>query len=331
MLFKYLHSKCRRRDIKQDMHSSKMVSVNMRNDLQELTQFLGKHGVYLRGHPFAADVNAFRLAVDNVVANMQVVPALEAIHTAVREGGWLMQVLVSHTADAECARAMQLCLQVSESLQFVTHSSPAPSWSLTGQWKDLPVPLSAPETIPIWNELNRYSEIMSSLSKYIFHVMHHIPFTTQHELPPTCQQHVHTLNNMFAEFPTASQLLRMIFSRLRPEGTLLYVYQTSYVEFSGTNNFSRTMLLAHLPALMAQLEQCNRTLTLLSTDSLRLQADQIFKSCKDAYEAWQALAANELQRSFGVSHLQKREQTGQKRASMRKMLAALQDLTGSEL
>ena len=172
---------------------------------------------------------------------------------------------------------------------------------------------------------------MCSLSNYIFHVMHHIPFTTQQKLPPTCQQQVHTLNKMFAEFPTASQLLRMIFSRLRPEGTLLYVYQTSYVEFSSTNKFSRTMLLAHLPALMAQLEQCNRTLTLLSTDSLRLQADQIFKSCKDAYEAWQALAANELQRSFGVSHLQKREQTGQKRASMRKMLAALQDLTGSEL
>ncbi len=89
-----------------------MVSVGMRNELQELIEFLRLGVVYLNGHPNEPDVIALREAVENVLANTAVETALAVIKSAVSDGSWFRIVLDEHQTkndDVKFIRAMQLC------------------------------------------------------------------------------------------------------------------------------------------------------------------------------------------------------------------------------
>ena len=328
-----------------DMDGEKMVSVGMRNDLQELKEFLMLGGEYLKGHPNDPDVIELRGALENVLANYCEETALAVIKRALREKSWFVTVLDEHQNeydDVEFKRAMELCESLSTSLKFVT-GDPAPDQSVTGRWEELPpIPTHDPESIPIWNELNKYSEIMCWLSRYIFHVESRLPLEMEDKLlPPACQDEVNKLKMKIKEFPTSDQQLRFFISKKRPEGTLLYLYHTSYVEFSRRSKFSRSALLANLPALMAQLHKCKKvcTITIPQTDSMDLH-DDMYDSCQEAYKAWHALAVSQLQGSFRAAQVREWEQNGSKSRvdlsqqseapSMREMLVALRSLARDE-
>jgi hypothetical protein len=168
---------------------------------------------------------------------------------------------------------------------------------------------SAEINYPIWNELNNYGEIKRHLAEYIFHVLSRLPSETEvKRLPTTCQVEVDKLQAMSAEFPTLSQLLRLVLPSTRPDETLLYMYNTSYVEFSSTNKFSRSALLADLPALMVQLDKCKTECTFTFPRCLRMKVhDSIYRQCQQAYEAWEEQAKSKLQVPF---HVHGASQTG---------------------
>ena len=314
-----------------------MVTVSMRTDLQELDEFWGGGGPYLRGHPDDADVKKLRAAMEKAFASpatTATVAALAEVKTAFTEGSWFMQVLRDHRGDAEFDRARELCVRTSDSLQFITGDCPAPFGSSTGRWEDLPpVPMHDPESHPLWNELNKYSEIECCLSRYIYLVGTRMPMVlADGRLPITCQVEVDKLKKLNAEFPTCQ--LRFIW-RPRPEGTFLFAYHTSYVGFSSTNKWSRSWLLASLPALLAQLERCARTCTFEVAERLRAEADKLYDQITNAYAAWHALAAAAVQGSFRAAQVRQWEETGgrpradlAREASMRAMLAALEELAG---
>ena len=291
-----------------------MVTVSMRADLQELDEFLGEGGPYLRGHPEDKDVLALRAAMQKAFASpatTATVAALADVKTAFTEGSWFMQVLREHAGDAEFERATELCVRTSDGLFLVTGDCPAPVYSSTGRWEDLPpVPMGAPDTNPMWKELNHYSEIECYLSHYTYLLGTRMPMVlADRRLPSTCQVEVDELKKLKAEFPTSQHQLRMLF-RPRPQGMFLYAYHSSYVEFSSTNKWSRSWLLASLPALLAQLEQCHRTCTFPVAESLRAEADRLYGQIKSSYAAWEALAAAAVQAAFRAAQLRGREETG---------------------
>ena len=291
-----------------------MVTVSMRADLQELDEFLGEGGPYLRGHPEDTDVLALRAAMQKAFASPATTAteaALAAVKTAFTEGSWFMQVLREHAGDVAFDRAMELCVRSAESLWLVTADCPAPVYSSTGRWEDLPpLPMQDPASHPLWNELNKYSEIECYLSHYTYLLGTRMPTVlADGRLPSTCQVEVDKLKKLNVEFPTSQHQLRMLF-RPRPQGMFLYAYHTSYVQFSSTNKWSRSWLLASLPALLAQLEQCHRTCTFPVAESLRAEADTLYDKIKNSYAAWEALAKAAVQAAFQAAQVRRREETG---------------------
>ncbi len=158
---------------------------------------------------------------------------------------------------------------------------------------------------------------------------------------------VHKLRKMSAEFPASSQLLRLMLPRKLEASyeewatsNLHYMYNTSYEDFSRTNKFSRSALLANLPALMAQLDTCKNVFTSTFNDfpqpfAMRIH-DIKHEGCVEAYKAWHALAASKVQESFRAVQVREWEVNGGKprvdlsqqsgTPSMREMLAELRSL-----
>ena len=317
-----------------------MVSVSMRNDVQELTNFLLEGHEYLSGHTNDPDVIALRGALENVLANTAVQTALAVIKSAVSDGSWFRIVLEEHQTpndSIEFKRAKELCESLAASLQFVTTDSTVPDLSVTKTWKDLYINPARPYSdYPLFQEIDKYCALMRILSGYILHVVNGFLADEEDQLPPTCQVEVDTLRKMYAEFPVSSQLLRLTLPRKRAASyeewattNLHWMYNTSYEGFSRTNEFSRSALLANLPALMAQVDTCARVFTSTFKDGQQPFAMKIHdikhECCQEAYKAWCALAVPKVRLSFPAAQVRQWEVNGPRseHASLAQMLHEL--------
>jgi hypothetical protein len=109
---------------------------------------------------------------------------------------------------------------------------------------------------------------------------------------------------------------------------LHWMYNTSYEEFSKTNECSRSALLANLPALMAQLDTCKNmfTFTFPQSQSFAMAIhNNSYNGCKETYKAWHALAVPKVQGSFRAAQVREWEENGDKPqgASLTQMLHEL--------
>jgi hypothetical protein len=267
-----------------------MVSVSIKTDLQELQAFLG--GAYARGHPRDKDVNDLDTALGNLAANKKTAEALAAVKTALREGSWFREVLLEHQDDAEFERAMALCVSISQSLRWVTcDSGPVP---VAGKWEALPVMGFGdnPATHPIFDELDKCGCVQRSLDRYVMFVENRLPGGQR--LPQFCQVEVDTLKDMKKQCPEPSDLLNMVLSG----GSIAWFYQTSYLQSKG--NFCRSALLAALPAVMAQLDKCERMCGEAFPHRFVDVRTRMYLSCKENYAEWRALAEAQLRQSVGM-------------------------------
>jgi hypothetical protein len=259
------------------------------------------------------------------------------IKSAVSDGSWFRIVLEEHQTpndSIEFKRAKELCESLAASLQFVTADQTVPDLSVTKIWKDLYINPARPYAdYPLFQEMDMYCTLMRLLSGYTLHVANGFLADEEDQLPPTCQVEVDKLRQMYAEFPVSSQLLRLMLPRKRAASyeewattNLHWMYNTSYEGFSRTNEFSRSALLANLPALMAQLDTCKNMFTFTFPQSYAMTIhDNRYEGCKETYKAWHALAAPKVQGSFRAAQVREWEENGDKPqdASLTQMLHEL--------
>jgi hypothetical protein len=318
-----------------------MVSVCIRADVQELSNFLREGGEYPSGPPNAPDVIALRGALENVLANTADQNALAVIKSAVSDGSWFRIVVEKHQTpndSIEFKGAKELCESLAASLQFVTDDSTVPDMSVTQIWKDLYINPARPYAeCLLFQEMDMYCTLMRIISGYILHVANGFLQHEADKLLPTCQDKVDELRQTYAKFPAGSQLLRMILPRKRATSyeehattDLHWMYNTSYEEFSNTNEFSRSALLANLPALMAQVDTCKQEFQETFQHDQQLSyamtiLDSKHECCGNAYKAWLALAESKVRGSFRATQVRKWEVGGHRPAcaSLAQMLHEL--------
>jgi hypothetical protein len=317
-----------------------MVSLCIRADVQELSNFLREGGEYPSGLQNDPNVIALRGALENVLANTADQNALADIKSAVSEGSWFRIVLEQHQTpndSIEFKGAKELCESLTASLQFVTANSTVPDRSVMKIWKDWYINPALPYSdFPLFQEMDMYCTLMRIISGYILHVANGFLAHEEDKLEQTCQVEVDKLRQMYAKFPVGSQLLFLVLPRKRTASyvewattDLHWMYNTSYEEFSSSNEFSRSALLASLPALMAQVDTCKNEFTSTFQHVQQSYAMTILDSkhecCEHAYKAWLALAKPKVRGSFRATLVREREVGGHRPAgaSLAQMLHEL--------
>ena len=128
-------------------------------------------------------------------------------------------------------------------------------------------------------------------------------------LPEAVEAAADDLQDMIDVFPTKSQVLR------RPRrGKGVFSYQTAYLMFSERQPFTRSVMLARLPAVVVKLKRLNPVFREALIEVTRADFDEHYIQVLAAYETWRATATAKVQVPF--THLRKREEGVRRRAAV---------------
>ena len=158
--------------IKERSDTSKMVTVSMRRDLQELKVFM--QGDYITlGHPQDGDFTKLIDAIESFIADNGQRDALETIKAAMRDDGWLRPVLKEHDQDelhgAAVRKTLELIEQIWAFLWFVTNDSFAPDQPVGGSWQQVG------DTDDVFEEISKLGLFGRMLTKYTFFLHCRLP------------------------------------------------------------------------------------------------------------------------------------------------------------
>ena len=140
-------------------------------------------------------------------------------------------------------------------------------------------------------------------------------------LPPAVKKDKDNLEDMIDVFPAEGQVLR------RPRrGKGVFSYQTAYLVFSERQPFTRSVMLAQLPAVVVRMKGLNPVFREALIEVTRADFDELYGSVLAAYETWRAMAEANVKVPF--THLRRREEGVRKRAAVRleELLLALKML-----
>lgn len=155
-----------------------------------------------------------------------------------------------------------------------------------------------------WREVDNQSEIFTEIDAY-GEVRRLLPMYTCF-LRKLFRQNLDAVDCTINGLPRVSELMHG-FYREHPS-TWIWHYQSAYFEYSETNRFSRSWLLATLPDVFQALAKVRRNLTEAEQALQRANHARLYEKLLTAYETWHTLAASRLR--VPLSALRKREQLG---------------------
>ena len=170
-----------------------------------------------------------------------------------------------------------------------------------GEWREVDKPL----VDATYLELAEYCKFRGLMTAYIYFVR----AVDERTLPEAVKTALDALGDMIDVFPTKSQVLR------RPRrGTGVFSYQTAYLVFSDSQPFTRSAMLAQLPAVVAKMKMDKALFKGALTEPRWEYFDELYAQVLAAYETWRATATANVKVPF--SHTRGREEGGRKRAAV---------------
>jgi hypothetical protein len=166
-------------------------------------------------------------------------------------------------------------------------------------------------------ELAQYCRFRRLMTKYIYFVW--CCRIRVRRLPEAVKTALKALEDMIDVFPTKRQVLR------HPRrGTGVISYHTSYLVFSDSQPFTRSAMLAHLPAVVAMMKRLKPVFREALIEETRAGFDELYAKVVAAYETWRAMATANL--VVPLSHLRGREEGGRTRRAAVKLEELLLEL-----
>ena len=157
-------------------------------------------------------------------------------------------------------------------------------------------------------ELAQYCRFIRLMTKYICFVW--CCRIRVRPLPEAVEAAADDLQDMIDVFPTKSQVLR------HPRrGIGVISYQTAYLVFSDRQPFTRSAMLARLPAVVAKMEGLKSVFREALIEQTQADFDELYAQVLAAYEKWRAMAEANVKVPF--SDIRAREEHGRKRAAVR--------------
>ena len=127
-------------------------------------------------------------------------------------------------------------------------------------------------------------------------------------LPEAVEAAADDLQDMIDVFPTKSQVLR------HPRrGIGVISYQTAYLVFADRQPFTRSAMLARLPAVVARMKGLKARFKRALTEPRWEHFEDLYAQVLAAYETWRATATANLVVPF--THLRKKEEGVRRRAA----------------
>ena len=178
-----------------------------------------------------------------------------------------------------------------------SHAWEASAVEVYGEWKEVEDPLVDATFL----ELAQYCRFRSLMNKYICFVW--CCRIRVRPLPEAVETAADDLQDMIDVFPTKGQVLRD-----PRRGTGVFSYQTSYLVFSDRQPFTRSAMLAHLPAVVVKMQGLRPVFREALIEVTRADFDELYAQVFAAYETWRAMAEANLR--VPLSHLRGREEGG---------------------
>ena len=170
-----------------------------------------------------------------------------------------------------------------------------------GEWRGVEDPL----VDATYLELAEYCKFRRLMTAYIGFVRG----VDKRPLPEAVKTALDALRDMIDVFPLEIQVLR------RPRrGTGVFSYQTAYLVFSDSQPFTRSAMLARLPAVVAMMKRLEMVFKEALIESTWTKFDERYAQVLAAYETWRATATAKVQVPF--THLRRREEGGRRRAAV---------------
>jgi hypothetical protein len=219
-------------------------------------------------------------------------------------------------------KALELCVCISQSLQFVTCNSLVYDKPFCGKWTEA----DPDETLDVeFKEVDEYCKFRRALSKYTFFLVNTLSVVSADSpgisrLPSNVQPDIDTLNEMIDKMPQDNQLQACV---RRPGGTYVWYYHSSYLQETGNNRFARSALLRSVPAVMWQLDKCKKICTVAIRESAADRArrhETLYGWCNEAYNEWEGMAKKKMQ--MPVLALRRREEGGRAASGRRRPTTA---------
>jgi hypothetical protein len=172
---------------------------------------------------------------------------------------------------------------------------------VNGKWREVEDPL----VDATYLELAEYCKFRGLMTAYIYFVR----AVDERTLPEAVKTALDALGDMIDVFPTKSQVLRQ-----PRRGTGVFSYQTAYLVFSDSQPFTRSAMLARLPAVVARMEGLKARFKRALTEPRWGYFENLYAQVLAAYEKWRATATAKVQVPF--THLRKRQEGGRRRAAV---------------
>ena len=172
---------------------------------------------------------------------------------------------------------------------------------VNGKWREVEDPL----VDATYLELAEYCKFRGLMTAYIYFVR----AVDERTLPEAVKTALDALGDMIDVFPIKSQVLRQ-----PRRGTGVFSYQTAYLVFSDSQPFTRSAMLARLPAVVARMEGLKALFKGALTEPRWEYFEDLYAQVLAAYETWRATATAKLVVPF--THLRRREEGGRKRAAV---------------
>ena len=166
-----------------------------------------------------------------------------------------------------------------------------------GEWREVEDPL----VDATYLELAQYCTFRRLMTQYIWFVW--FCRIRGWALPEAVKTAKDDLEDMIDVFPAEVQVVR------RPRrGIGVISYQTAYLVFSERQPFTRSAMLARLPAVVARMKGLNPVFREALIEVTRADFDELYAQVFAAYETWRAMAEANLR--VPLSHLRGREEGG---------------------
>jgi hypothetical protein len=172
---------------------------------------------------------------------------------------------------------------------------------VNGKWRVVDNPL----VDATYLEVAEYCKFRRRMMRYIYFVW---GGERERTLPEAVKTDLAALEDMIDVFPTKSQVLRQHISGVGGVGDGVIRYHTSYLVFSDNQPFTRSAMLARLPAVVVRMKRLNPVFTQALIEVTRASFDELCTNVGVAYETWRRMAEANL-RVF-LSHLRGREEGG---------------------
>jgi hypothetical protein len=240
------------------------------------------------------------------------------IKTALSEGGWLMQAHTRTTLRSAEPRRCACAYATFSACERVTrNSASSPDGPVRGQWQVVE------DTDEICEEIDYYYEVCRLLSIYTLFVRNDMRTAllslghdtrtmellhAQRRLDAVYQDKwdsLDSLDRVIDHLSGVSQMLHGVYKD--DQGIVVWRFQSSYLEFSDTNRFSRSWLLLDLVVVVQTVKDVMTKFTGSLQEVNNVKHEKLINKLLAAYETWLTLAAPRVQVSAAA--LRTREET----------------------